>query len=195
MPAGFQDDGLPFGVTLFAPAFQDGALARYAGRFQEASRLPLGATGRPWPSEPRSSRASGCEEGRVKVVVCGAHLSALPLNYQLTDRGGRLMATTRTAPRYRLYALPGGPPARPGLIRDNVLGRTIEAEVWDLSIADFGSFVAEVPAPLVIGSVELADGSWEKGFLCESRGVAGAKEITALGGWKAYLATRAGSNP
>jgi allophanate hydrolase len=105
------------------------------------------------------------------------------------------MAITRTAPRYRLYALPGGPPARPGLIRYEVLGRTIEVEVWDLGIADFGSFVAEVPAPLVIGSVELVDGSWEKGFLCESRGVAGAKEITALGGWKEYLATRACSTP
>ena len=188
VPTGFGGNGLPYGATLFGPAFSDDALAVYADRLHRALDLPLGATGR---------RGAGAHQGPpprsvaplLRVVVCGAHLSGLPLNHQLTDRGGRLVAATRTAPRYRLYALPGGPPFRPGLIRQAQGGASIEVEVWELPERHFGSFLAGIPAPLGIGTVELADGTVEKGFISEGYAAEGARDITGLGGWRAYLAT------
>jgi allophanate hydrolase len=191
-PAGFRADGLPFGVTLFGPAFSDSALARFAERLHRAQDLPLGATGRRPSREvaPRGAVATGPagtpQPPGLNLVVCGAHLSGLPLNHQLTDRGGQLVGATRTAPRYRLYALPGGPPHRPGLIRDPEGGAAIEVEVWHLPLEQVGGFLAGIPAPLGLGSVELADGSWEKGFICEGYATAGAEDITHLGGWRAY---------
>jgi allophanate hydrolase len=191
VPAGFGAQGLPYGVTLFGPAFGDSALAVYGDRLHRALDLPLGATGRkadPAPAVPPQAPA----EPLLRVVVCGAHLSGLALNHQLTERGGRLVARTRTAPRYRFYALPGGPPFRPGLIRQNEGGAGIEVEVWELPAAQFGGFVAGIPAPLGIGTVELEDGSLEKGFICEGYAAEGARDITALGGWRAFLAAMAG---
>jgi allophanate hydrolase len=191
IPAGFGAQGLPYGVTLFGPAFSDDVLAVYGDRLHRALDLPLGATGR--RADPAQELPPGVpEEPRLRVVVCGAHLSELALNHQLTERGGRLVARTRTAPRYRFYALPGGPPFRPGLIRQAEGGAGIEVEVWELPAAQFGGFVAGIPAPLGIGTVELADGSLEKGFICEGYAVAGARDITALGGWRAFLAATAG---
>lgn len=187
VPAGFQDDGLPFGVTLFGPAFSDPLLLDYGRRLVAAQDLPMGASERHWQPRPRPPEA---RSDRVRVVVCGAHLSGLPLNGQLTERGGRLLEATRTAPCYRFYALAGGPPLRPGVVRDEAGGAAIEVEVWELPMQQFGSFVAGIPAPLGIGSVQLADGRWEKGFICEPHGVIGAEEITGLGGWRAYLARR-----
>jgi len=119
------------------------------------------------------------------VAVVGAHLSGLPLNGQLTSRGARLLRTTRTAPHYKFYALPDG--KRPGLIRVASGGASIACEVWELPATAFGSFVAGIPAPLGIGSLQLEDGSSVAGFICEGIGIEGAKDITALGGWKAYL--------
>ena len=188
VPAGFGRNGLPYGVTLFGPAFTDGALAVYGDRLHRALDLPRGATGRTGGGAYAVDEA-GPAEPLLRVAVCGAHLSGLPLNHQLTERGGRLVAATRTAPRYRLYALPGGPPFRPGLIRQGEGGASIEVEVWELPARHFGSFVAGIPAPLGIGTVELADGSLEKGFICEGYAVEGAHDITDLGGWRAYLAT------
>ena len=127
----------------------------------------------------------------MEIVVCGAHLSGLPLNHQLVERGGRLLQATKTAPTYCLYALPGGPPYRPGLVRGD-RGGAVDVEVWDLPVSRFGSFVAGIPAPLGIGHVELADGRWVQGFVCEAYGVAHAEDITALGGWRHYL-QRAGT--
>jgi allophanate hydrolase len=192
VPGGFRSDGLPFGVTLFGPAFSDAALARLADRLHRAQDLPLGATGRPLLSTGRSGAPvatlspSSPEPGRLNLVVCGAHLSGLPLNHQLTGRGGRLIRATRTAPRYRLYALPGGPPERPGLIRQPEGGEAIEVEVWSLPLDQVGGFLAGIPAPLGLGSVELSDGTSEKGFICEGFAVQGALDITRLGGWRAY---------
>jgi allophanate hydrolase len=194
VPAGFRADGLPFGVTLFGPAFSDAALARLADRLHRAQNLPLGATGRPLSSNCRSGapaatpRLPSPPTLRLNLVVCGAHLSGLPLNHQLTERGGRLVQVTRTAPRYRLYALPGGPPPRPGLIRQPQGGQAIEVEVWSLPLDQVGGFLAGIPAPLGLGSVELADGSWDKGFICEGFAAEGARDITELGGWRAFLA-------
>ncbi|MGE5153396.1 MAG: allophanate hydrolase [Bdellovibrio bacteriovorus] len=192
VPAGFRTDGLPFGVTLFGPAFSDVALARLADRFHRAQDLPLGATGRSIASIRRSGAPAATAAAptlgapRLNLVVCGAHLSGLPLNHQLTERGAVLVQATRTAPRYRLYALPGGPPERPGLIRQPEVGAEIEVEVWSLPVDQVGGFLAGIPAPLGLGSVELADGTWEKGFICEGFAVQGALDITRLGGWRAY---------
>lgn len=186
VPAGFRPDGLPFGVTLFAPAFSDRALLELGARWQEEHGLPLGATGLPLPAPVPAATAAGGDD--VDVVVCGAHLEGLPLNHQLTERGGRLVARTRTAPCYRFFALAGGPPFRPGLVRDPEGGASIAVEVWRLPVARFGSFVAGIPAPLGIGKVELEDGRLVPGFLCEAHAVADAMDITALGDWREYLA-------
>ncbi|ABM63125.1 allophanate hydrolase [Halorhodospira halophila] len=184
VPAGFQDNGLPFGVTLFAPAFYDTDLLSLAGQLQAALVNRLGATGRPLPpTEPPP-----CAPGHaVELAVCGAHLSGLPLNHQLTERRGRHLATMHTAPRYRLYALPGSEPQRPGLVRDRRDGAAIEVEVWSLPAQEVAGFMAGIAAPLGIGRVELADGRWIPGFLCESAATEGAEEITHLGGWRRYV--------
>ncbi len=119
--------------------------------------------------------------------MCGAHMSGLPLNAQLTSRGGRLVSVTRSAAAYRFYALPVGPPHRPGMVRsDN--GAAIELEAWELPASEFGSFVAGIPAPLGIGTIELADGSSMQGFVCEAHAVGTATDITAYGSWRSYLA-------
>lgn len=189
-PAGFQRNGLPFGVTLFAPAHQDGPLLRLAGRLHAAlPQARLGATGRALAVAPPLTFAA-LPSGQVRVAVCGAHLSGLPLNGQLTSRGGRLVAPVQSAPDYKFYALPGGPPFRPGMVRVNEGGGAIEMEVWELPASEFGSFVAGIPAPLGIGTVRLADGSAVLGFVCEAVAAAGAEDITALGSWRAYLARR-----
>ena len=122
----------------------------------------------------------------VQLAVCGAHMTGLPLNHQLTDRGARFRGVFRTAPNYRLFALPGGPPARPGLMRADC-GAKIEVEVWEVPISQFGSFVAGIPAPLGIGTVELEDGDHVKSFICEAHATQGARDITDLGGWRRYL--------
>ncbi|MBI4693999.1 MAG: allophanate hydrolase [Gammaproteobacteria bacterium] len=184
VPAGFGADALPRGVTLFGPAFADGALAAYAARLEAAFALPLGATGHPRVSAARKAHEAS---GRLSIAVCGAHLSGLPLNLQLTARGGTLVAATTTAPAYRFYALPGGPPARPGLVRVAEDGAAIEVEVWSLPIETIGSFLAGIPSPLGLGRVELADASYVTGFLCEHHALAGATDITSYGGWRAWL--------
>ena len=185
VPAGMTDAGLPFGITLFAPAFSDASLLALAERFHHSQALTLGATGLPLPAAPvPETRAP---EGTLALAVCGAHLSGLALNHQLTERGAFLLECTRTAPTYHLYALAGGPPQRPGLVRA-ATGSAIELEVWAVPLAQVGSFLAGIPAPLGLGKVELTDGRWVTGFICEGQGVEGATDITASGGWRAWLA-------
>jgi allophanate hydrolase len=184
VPAGWRDGGLPGGITLFAPAFHDTALMQHAARLHHAAGLTLGATAQPVPPPPMPGERV---DGTIRLVVCGAHMQGLPLNHQLTGRNARLVNTTRTAACYRLYALAGGPPFRPGLVRDEQQGTAIDVEVWELPLPELGSFVAGVPAPLGIGSVELADGSREKGFICEPYALAAARDITAFGGWRGFL--------
>jgi allophanate hydrolase len=189
VPAALLDSGLPFGVTLCAPAGHDRALLRLAARWQAATGLPLGATGRALPAcaEDRVPAASEAAQDRVLIAVCGAHMQGLPLNAQLTQRGGRLVRLTTTAPLYRLHALPGGPPRKPGLVRAAVGGSTVELELWDLPLREFGSLVAGIPAPLGIGRITLQDGSSVSGFLCEAAAIANALDISAYGGWRAWL--------
>jgi allophanate hydrolase len=187
VPAGFRRDGMPFGITLVGMARSDHSLLALASRFHAAQAAPLGAR-----LPLRSTAAADVpfpSSDRIAVAVCGAHLSGLPLNGQLTDRGAVLEAKTHTAACYRLYALPGGPPLRPGMIKVAEGGAAIEVEVWSMPVDRFGSFVAGIPAPLGIGKVLLADGRQVPGFVCEGVGMTGAHEITSFGGWRAYLAS------
>jgi allophanate hydrolase len=181
---GFLPQGPGFGITLLHKAFSDKRLLGFAARLQRAVGLPLGATQQTVPAQPVDERVA---KTFVDVVACGAHLEGLPLNWQLTERGAHRVETTQTAPRYRFYALAGGPPKRPALIRDEIQGAAIAVEVWRVPAEHFGSFVAEIPAPLGIGKVELADGRWESGFICEASGIAGAEEITHLRDWRTYM--------
>lgn len=199
VPAGFQASGdaqgLPWGVTLAAPAFKDVPLLRLADRFHRAqAALSLGVTAAKLADTPAISSTElpkgSNTAGTVKVAVCGAHLSGLPLNWQLTQRGARLLGAVQSAPEYKFYALAGGPVQRPGMVRVNEGGGAIDMEVWELPAEHFGSFVDGIPAPLGIGKVKLADGSWVSGFVCEAIGVEGGTEITALGSWRGWLAQR-----
>lgn len=176
VPASVRADGLPFGVSLIAPGGSDDAL------------LALGAH---WRDEHRGQAADETTAGTVALAVVGAHLSGEPLNGQLVALGARRLETTRTAPTYRLYALPDTEPAKPGLVGGGPPAeRGIELEIWELPTEGFGRLVAGVPAPLSIGTITLEDGRTVKGFLCESSAVRDAPDITAHGGWRAYLAAQ-----
>jgi allophanate hydrolase len=189
LPAGFRPDGLPFGVSLIALAFQENALLTLADRLHRALVKTLGGSDRKLadtPPLPVASPPPGC----LLMAVIGAHLTGQPLNSQLTQRGGSLVRTCRTHPDYKFYALKGTIPPKPGLIRvPNFQGPGIELEVWALPEDTVGSFVDGVPAPLSIGTIRLEDGTLVKGFLVEPAAVADAVEITHLGGWRNYLKT------
>jgi allophanate hydrolase len=184
VPAGFQRDGLPFGVTLVAQQ-QDGPLLHLASRMHQALGGKLGASGHVLPP---AERLGLLPDGQVRVAVVGAHLSGLPLNPQLTACNARLVDLTQTASEYRFYALPDG--KRPGLIRVENGGAAIACEVWEMPSTQFGSFVAGISAPLGIGKLTLTDGSVVNGFICEGIGVTSAQDITKYGGWRAWLAER-----
>ena len=191
VPSGFRPDGLPFGVTLIAPALTDAWLCALGERYHRASNLALGALDARLPElvavAPIASRDI------VRVAVAGAHLSGQPLNWQLTERSAQLVRTCRTAALYRLYALARTEPPKPGLVRADP-GAAIEVEVWEMPESQFGSFVAAIPAPLGIGTVQLEDGSEVKGFVCEAHATRGARDISSYGGWRAFLAARAGES-
>jgi allophanate hydrolase len=184
VPTAFTSSGLPFGITLAGPAFSDRALLSIAARLQQIFVLPAGVGNTPLTVVSGPLLANNRV---IEVAVCGAHLDGLPLNWQLRERGAVLSECTQTSPDYRMYALAGGPPFRPGLIRDTNSGAAIDVEVWKIPASEFGSFVANIPAPLGIGKLQLADGRWVSGFICEPCGLEGAEEITSLGGWRAYL--------
>ncbi len=186
MPA--REDGRPGSLTLLAPAGRDHALAALGEKI--AVRRDTGATG--WRHAPAGApdalAAALADPAETVLAVCGAHMSGLPLNGELVSRGGRFLATAETAPDYRLFALAGGPPARPGLVRIAGDGAAIALELWALPAGRLGDFVRGIPAPLGIGTLALADGTPVKGFLCESEGTAGGRDITAFGGWRAFIA-------
>ncbi len=186
VPAGFRPDGMPFGITLISNANAERALLAFGARWQRAVPLPLGKTTSHLPPPERDPVVV---EDRVPVAVVGAHMSGLPLNGQLLALGGRLEKAARTAPVYRFYALPGGPPHRPGLVRVAEGGGEIELEVWSLPAEKIGALLRQIPAPLGLGSVSLADGTSVPGFLCEAHATTAAKDITSLGGWRAYVRT------
>ncbi|MGG5874139.1 allophanate hydrolase [Pseudomonas peli] len=187
VPAGLRADGLPAGITLIAPAWHDQALAAFGQRWQQALNLPLGATGKALPAQTPSDKSA---PGSVRVAVVGAHLTGMPLNFQLTSRDAVLVEQTTSAATYRLYALPGTVPPKPGLARVAEDGAAIIVELWDIPQARFGEFVAEIPTPLGIGNLQLADGRWVKGFICEPYALEGARDITSFGGWRAFIASQ-----
>jgi allophanate hydrolase len=188
VPGPFRKDGLAAGVTFIGPRGSDAALASLGRVFHSHTGNTIGATGRPLPPPAAWPAARG---DLVELGVVGAHLSGMPLNHELRDVGGSFVRATETEASYALYALPGGPPKRPGLVRVAAgRGARIALEVWALPAAGFGRFVAGIPAPLGIGTLLLADGSRPKGFLCEAEAVHGAENISAFGGWRAYMAAR-----
>ena len=187
VPSSIRPDGLPFGITLIGPAGSELRLADLAARYHAATGLTLGTSNDPVPPPFIHRRPAG---STVRVAVVGAHLSGLPLNGQLRERGAWLVEATTTAPNYRFHALANTVPPKPGLTRvDAGTGAAIALEVWEMAVKEYGSFVALIPAPLGIGMIELANGARVQGFLCEPIGLAGATDITAYGGWRAYLAS------
>ncbi|MBJ8427184.1 MULTISPECIES: allophanate hydrolase [Acinetobacter] len=188
LPNIIRADGLPSGVTFIAPAWYDQALAKFAQQWQTLTELPLGT------SSYRYQKSFEIEsQNSVKLAVVGAHLSAMPLNFQLTTRQATLLAKTRTAKSYKLFALKNTVPPKPGLQFD-VDGTAIEVEVWEIPLANFGAIVAEVPSPLGIGNLQLEDGTWVKGFICEAYAIQEAVDISHFGGWRAYIKSLSPSN-
>lgn len=176
VPATPRACGLPAGVTLIGRCGADHLLA-------VAAEMLLGA-----PDEVADLQPLPCNESSLQVAVVGAHLQGQPLHWQLRERGARLLRTTTTSSRYRLYALAGTTPPKPGLVRMAAgAAAAITVEVWEMPLRRFGELVAEVPAPLAIGSLELADGTWVRGFVCEPAALDGARDITAFGGWRQFL--------
>ena len=189
VPAGFQADGLPFGVTLAAPAFRDRALLPLADALHRAADAGMGAARRPLPDAEVTVNFQG--DDTLVLAVCGAHMSGLPLNGELTGRGATLIRTCRSAAKYRFYALEDFAPPRPGMVHTgNAVGHAIDLELWAVPAARFGEFIAGVPSPLAIGTVELEDGTAVKGFVCEDYAAEGARDISELGSWRKYVASR-----
>jgi allophanate hydrolase len=200
VPSSLRPDGLPFGITLIAPCGHDWRLMALGQRVHQASGMTEGALGTALPAPqplvqpPTPSEARREAAATIEVAVVGAHLSGMPLNGQLTERGARLLRTARTTADYRLYALDGTTPPKPGLLRVAPgSGAGIELEVWSMPLAAYGSFVALIPSPLGIGTLTLEDGSRVQGFLCEAQALEAAQDITAFGGWRAYMQQRTAS--
>lgn len=187
LPANLRSDGLPFGITVIAPAFSETALLHFASRWQRHLALP---------TAPQQLGIHN--QNSVVIAVVGAHLTGMPLNHQLTSRHAMRLEQTLTAPIYQLYALANTSPPKPGLVRlnDETLangkeqGHAIIVELWRMSTTAFGSFVDEIPQPLGIGTLALADGRCVKGFICEPEAIGSATNISAFGGWRAYIAHR-----
>ncbi|RWO96963.1 MAG: allophanate hydrolase [Mesorhizobium sp.] len=191
VPTGKRDDGLPMSVTLLAAAGKDALTAALASELHAASGLGLGATG--WAMTASSAKTPDFDDGMIELVVVGAHLSGMPLNGQLCALGGRMSRIAKTVASYQLYALAGQSVPKPGLVRvADGNGAAIDVEVWLLSADAFGRFVAAIPPPLGIGTIELDDGTSAKGFLVETAGLSRAIDISAYGGWRSFIAKAGG---
>jgi allophanate hydrolase len=203
IPAGFTRAGLPFGVTLIANALHDQQLLRLASRLLATQPRSIGALGVTMReagfetavdaatetiAEIPTGSLSETQSETMPVAVCGAHLSGMPLNGQLIERAATLREATHTAACYRLFALPGGPPKRPGMMRTNE-GVSIEVEVYDVPLIHVGSFLSGIPQPLGLGQIELLSGEWVTGFICEPCGIGGAVDVSHFGGWRGYIAS------
>jgi allophanate hydrolase len=186
LPSAIRPDEIPFGITLLAPAGQDALLASIGRVFQAQTKLTLGAKGVTMP--PLADLNLALTGDEIPIAVVGAHLSGMALNSELKAHGGRLLEETSTAPDYRLYALPTTPP-KPGMLRVEAgRGTSIELELWALPAAAFAKFVDAIPPPLSIGTVRLKDGRGVKGFIVEAADIGSAKDISAFGGWRSFVA-------
>lgn len=180
--------GVPYGVTLLAPAGKDAEMAALGRAFVAAGTLPLGCGHAPAPALPPLAPAQ--EPGRLDVCVFGAHLSGMPLNGDLKAMGGRFVRAAKTVPSYRMKLLPGAVP-RPGVVRVNADGAAVEGEVWSLPFEGVGRLLATIPSPLGLGQVELDDGTRVTGFLAEAAALDGARDITAFGSFRAFTTAAA----
>lgn len=188
LPAELRGDGIPFGITLLAPAGRDALLASIGRVFHADTKLSLGAKG--VPQAPLAALPANAGD-EIPIAVVGAHLSGMALNGELKALNGRLIEATTTAPDYKLFALKTTPP-KPGMLRIEAgRGAAIELEIWSLSSSAFGKFVNAIPAPMAIGTIRLADGRSVKGFLVEPEVLGEAHDITAYGGWRKYMAEKA----
>ncbi|GEN98574.1 allophanate hydrolase [Novosphingobium sediminis] len=179
VPAGVRHNATGFGITFIGPADTDRALLDLADAYLAKADLPA-----PPPLDLEGHMQT------VKLAVVGAHLKDMPLHWQLTSREAKFVEATHTAPTYRLYAMADSVPPKPALVHSGEDGAAIAVEVYELGVAEFGSFTVEVPAPLAIGTVTLADGTSVKGFVAEPRALTGAQDITHLGGWRAFIAQK-----
>lgn len=187
IPTGNRSDGRPGSVTILGRAGDDHRSAALATVLTSGR---MGSTD--WKRPTTKLQVPELAPSEIAIAVCGAHMSGLPLNHELTSRGARFVRATLTAPEYRFYALAGGPPFRPGLVRDpGSEAASIAVEIWALPLNEFGRFMAGIPSPLCIGNVRLEDGSTAKGFLCEAHAISTAEEITLLGGWRKFMVTQA----
>jgi allophanate hydrolase len=186
VPVAPRPDGRPGSVTLLAPAGADARVATLARNLHRLAGVPLGTTGWTLPEENAASPLPADDE--IELAVVGAHMSGLPLNGALTRLGARFLRASKTAPCYRLYSLPDGPPFRPGLVRDKA-GASIDLETWAIPKSRLGEFVSGIPQPLGIGTLTLYTNEQVKGFICESAGLEGATELTNFGGWRQYLSS------
>ncbi len=185
LPSAIRADDIPFGITLLAPAGQDARLASIGRLFHADTGLALGAKSVPQP--PLATPPANEADDEIAIAVVGAHLSGMALNGELAALGGRLIESASTAPDYKLYAL-DTTPAKPGMLRVTAgTGSSIALEVWMLKAAAFGKFIAAVPPPLSIGTVRLADGRGVKGFIVEAADIGQARDISAFGGWRAFV--------
>jgi allophanate hydrolase len=186
IPSALHPDKRPFGITLLAPGGRDAFLASVGRVFHADTALPLGATGA--AQKPARDLPPVVADGEIAIAVVGAHLSGMPLNAELTGLGGRFLEKAETAQDYRLFALAGTTPPKPGLLRVAAgQGAAIAVEIWAMPAAGFGTFVAAIPGPLSIGTLTLADGRGVKGFLVEAEAVKGAQDISSFGGWRAFV--------
>ncbi len=189
LPSAMRPDGIPFGITLLAPAGHDAQLASIGRALHADTGLKIGAKGLAQP--PLAAPSPQLSGDEIAIAAVGAHLSGMALNGELTSLGGRLLEEASTAPDYKLYALDTTPP-KPGMLRVEAgAGSSIKLELWALSAAAFGNFVAAIPPPLSIGTIRLADGRGVKGFLVEPAAVNGARDISSFGGWRAFMAQKA----
>ena len=189
LPSEIRPDGIPFGITLLAPAGHDAQLASIGRVFHANTELKMGAKGLTQP--PLAAPSSELSGDEIAIAVVGAHLSGMALNGELTTLDGRLLEEAVTAPDYKLYAL-DTTPSKPGMLRvEATTGSAIKLELWALSATSFGKFVAAIPPPLSIGTIRLADGRGIKGFLVEPAAISGARDISAFGGWRAFMAQKA----
>lgn len=194
VPVATRSDARPGGVTLLAQAGQDGFLAALGSRLEQLAPHALGATG--WALPAPRDITPGANANELALAVCGAHMSGMALNHQLTSRRGRFLEEATTSSAYSFYALAGGPPKRPGLVRGNPgSGGEISLEIWALPLCEVGSFLACIPGPLGLGSLELTDGRTVQGFICETAGISEAENITHLKSWRAYIDELAADQP
>jgi allophanate hydrolase len=186
VPSSLREDGLPFGITLIGRAGSDLQLAELGQRYHHATGMTQGATG--MPLAPPETILSPSDAKCISVAVVGAHLSGMPLNHQLIERGASLSEVTTTSADYKLFALPDATPPKPGLLRVQPAGgAAIQVEIWNMPLSEYGSFVSLIPSPLGIGTLTLIDGRSVQGFLCEPCALNRAQDITHWGGWRAYL--------